>query len=78
LLHCNFEEQLGDIFTKAFSSAKFMELRSKMKVFLKSFKEGLIILLKLCLQVWRGEEWKTLRGEKYEEKWRNLSNFLKE
>jgi len=30
------------------------------------------------LGVWIGREGKALRGAKYEGKWRNLSNFLKE
>jgi len=30
------------------------------------------------LGVWRGGEGKALRGGKFEGKWRNLSNFLKE
>jgi len=34
--------------------------------------------LRLCLGVWRGEEGKVWRGGKYEGKWKNLSNFLKE
>jgi len=33
--------------------------------------------LRLCLEVWRGREGKTLKGEKYEGKWRNLSKNLK-
>jgi hypothetical protein len=39
LMHCSSEEQLADILTKALPSAKFMELRSKLGVFKKSFKE---------------------------------------
>lgn len=39
LQHCSSEEQLADILTKALPSAKFMELRSKLGVFQKSFKE---------------------------------------
>jgi len=39
LQHCSSEEQLSNILTKALPSAKFMELRSKLRVFQKSFME---------------------------------------
>jgi hypothetical protein len=44
LMHCSSEEQLADILTKALPSAKFMELRSKLGVFKKSFKEECWVL----------------------------------
>jgi len=49
-------------------------------VFLKAIKSlSLVALsLRLCLQAWRGEKGKVLRGGKYEGKWRNLSKNLKE
>jgi len=49
-------------------------------VFLKAIKSlSLVALsLRLCLQAWRGEKRKVLRGGKYEGKWRNLSKNLKE
>nr|KYP72830.1 Copia protein [Cajanus cajan] len=39
LMYCRSEEQLADILTKALPSAKFNELRSKLGVLKKSFKE---------------------------------------
>jgi len=33
---------------------------------------------RLCLRVWRGGQGEALRSGKYEGKWRNFSNFLKE